>query len=66
MACLSLQTEGKCNFFKVCPMCHANWETREVFLSDPDVVLVGYQALFEDLQAGPIPFQPLLRHHYGN
>lgn len=38
--------------FKNCPNCGAVWATREEFLSDADLVPVGYQVYFEDLQAG--------------
>lgn len=33
-------------------MCRQVWVNREVFLSDPSVTVVGYQANFEDLEAG--------------
>lgn len=38
--------------FKKCPMCGFAWGTRSVFLSDPRVTLIGYQACFTDLTAG--------------
>ena len=38
--------------FKRCTSCTAVWRTRDEFLADPDVKLVGYQAHFEDLKAG--------------
>lgn len=38
--------------FKVCPTCGHVWPTREQFLSDPNLVLAGYQAHFEDLEGG--------------
>lgn len=42
--------------FKACTSCTAVWPTREDFLADPGVELVGYQAHFEDLQAGLLLF----------
>jgi hypothetical protein len=38
--------------FKECTACQASWETRDAFLSDPDLKLVGYQASFRELTAG--------------
>ena len=38
--------------FKRCTCCAAHWSSREEFLSDPDVALIGYQAHFEDLKTG--------------
>jgi len=38
--------------FKTCPMCEFVWTTREVFLADRDVALIGYQVNFGDLLAG--------------
>ena len=42
--------------FKRCTFCGTVWRTRDDFLSDPDVVLIGYQAHFEDLKAGLLLF----------
>jgi hypothetical protein len=33
-------------------MCNEVWATRQAFLSDPRLTVVGYQADFEDLEAG--------------
>ena len=38
--------------FKKCPKCKAMWPTRESFLEDPDLWIVGYQVHFEELVAG--------------
>lgn len=38
--------------FKSCNTCGAQWETREAFLSDPDIEAVGYQVFFENLKTG--------------
>ncbi|MBC8207466.1 MAG: hypothetical protein ISR85_06670 [Kiritimatiellales bacterium] len=38
--------------FKICTSCHASWPTLEEFLSDPEVMLAGYQAHFDDLLGG--------------
>jgi len=42
--------------FKRCTCCQAVWRTREDFLSDPEVGLIGYQAHFEELKAGLLLF----------
>ena len=39
-------------FFKRCPMCGTSWSSRDDFLQDPDVGLVGYQVNFANLVAG--------------
>ena len=38
--------------FKTCPACGFEWPTREQFLEDPDLKLVGYQVAFKELTAG--------------
>ena len=38
--------------FKACPLCGYAWKTRDDFLSDPRVVLDGYQANFDVLGEG--------------
>jgi hypothetical protein len=42
--------------FKSCSLCHKSWPSREEFLSDGDVTLVGYQPDFEDLDLGTLVF----------
>ncbi|MEI6211836.1 MAG: hypothetical protein WCR06_09450 [bacterium] len=42
--------------FKKCTCCPVKWQTRDDFLSDPEVELIGYQAHFEDLKAGLLLF----------
>ncbi|MFZ4394059.1 MAG: hypothetical protein ACOYOU_00370 [Kiritimatiellia bacterium] len=42
--------------FKQCTCCPVKWQTRDDFLSDPEVELIGYQAHFEDLKAGLLLF----------
>jgi hypothetical protein len=42
--------------FKICPLCDYVWPTRDSLLSDSNLKLVGYQADFEDLQAGVFLF----------
>jgi len=38
--------------FKDCPKCAYRWESRDNFLMDPAVALIGYQANFRELQEG--------------
>ncbi len=38
--------------FKTCPNCGFVWETRNDFLSDASVFIIGYQAHFKDLSSG--------------
>lgn len=45
--------------FRTCPSCGASWNTRHEFLSDPSVVLNGYQASFKNLETGLL----LFTHH---
>lgn len=42
--------------FKSCAVCGAQWATREDFLSDDEIRLVGYQAHFEELETGLLYF----------
>lgn len=44
-------------FFKRCPCCGTEWGDRNVFLSDPEVALSGYQVHFVRLTAGLFLFQ---------
>ncbi len=38
--------------FKTCPFCSKDWPSRETFLSDDQLVLVGYQVDFEEVALG--------------
>ncbi len=42
----------KTEAFKICSNCDTVWNTREDFLSDPDIELAGYQVAYRDLEAG--------------
>lgn len=42
--------------FKICSKCGTRWNSRESFMEDPDISLVGYQANFRELQLGLILF----------
>ena len=46
--------------FKTCS-CGKRWKSREEFLSDPDVEVVGYQVDFEDLREGFFMFNHMSR-----
>lgn len=45
--------------FKKCSCCGQQWKTREEFISDPLVQLIGYQVNFGDLEAGYFMFNHL-------
>ncbi len=38
--------------FMVCSNCGFSWGSREDFLADKDVIIIGYQVNFEELKAG--------------
>jgi hypothetical protein len=38
--------------FKKCTNCGYIWENREDFLADPDIEIIGYQALFKEIKDG--------------
>jgi hypothetical protein len=38
--------------FKICNSCGKQWETREGFLSDPEIEVTGYQTFFSNLKVG--------------
>ena len=42
--------------FKTCGNCGFAWTDRDAFLSDPDLRVVGYQCMFDDLRAGLFMF----------
>ena len=54
MNCISaeLNFEKTVALFKQCTHCGWKWDTRESFLNDESVILVGYLAHFEDLTLG--------------
>ena len=38
--------------YKVCTACGFQWATRDAFMKDPDLEIIGYQVHFEELSAG--------------
>ena len=42
--------------FKQCGKCGQVWQTRDQFLNDQDIELIGYQANFKELHAGLLYF----------
>jgi hypothetical protein len=42
--------------FKTCPVCNQKWLTRDDFLSDPKIKLLGYQVNFDELTLGAVLF----------
>ena len=47
--------------FKVCPKCHTPWATRDQFLADPALKLIGYQVNFKRLETGIMLFNHTCR-----
>ncbi len=45
--------------FKKCSGCSRHWTTREEFLADPHVQLIGYQVNFDELEIGFFLFNHL-------
>jgi hypothetical protein len=45
--------------FKTCPACRTSWPTRDAFLADPDIRLLGYQVNFAELALGYFDFNHL-------
>lgn len=46
------KTEDKNDGFKQCTTCGSKWSTRDQFLEDPDIEMIGYQVNFVELLAG--------------
>lgn len=42
--------------FKVCSMCGKVWRSRQDFLADEDIICIGYQVEFRDLEFGLFQF----------
>jgi len=49
---LTTHSSHKTAAFKHCTTCGFGWPTREHFLEDPNLVIIGYQVSFEELEAG--------------
>ena len=45
--------------FKICPHCGKTWPSRDVFLADPGLEVIGYQVDFETIERGLF----LFNHH---
>jgi len=41
--------QGETRSFKTCTICNTVWQTRDDFLDDPDIFIVGYQVHFNTL-----------------
>jgi hypothetical protein len=48
------------NPFKICPTCAYIWKTRDDFLEDPSVCLVGFQINFKKTESGHYLFNHVL------
>jgi len=42
--------------FKKCPICRFKWDSRDGFLRDPNINIIGYQVHFKELTAGLLLF----------
>jgi len=51
--------ESPMNIFKKCTCCDFCWHSREEFLQDPKLELIGYQVNFDNLQLGYFLFNHL-------
>jgi hypothetical protein len=45
--------------FKYCTCCQQSWSSRDDFLSDPQIKLIGYQPHFKNMQEGLFLFNHL-------
>lgn len=43
---------GNENSFKICPSCGFRWESRDAFIKDENLTIIGYQASVKGLEAG--------------
>jgi len=50
----------KMNPFKVCPKCKYEWKTRDDFLCDPSISLIGFMASLKDFDKGSYLFNHVL------
>lgn len=48
--------------FKTCPFCSKDWPSRDAFLSDEELDLIGYQVDFEELTLGLFLFNHTVCH----
>lgn len=53
---INKQAEQDDDLFKSCPNCGAEWSTRDQWLRDPSIKLIGYQVNFKRLTAGILMF----------
>lgn len=49
-------SERECGLVKRCNCCLTEWRSREEFIDDPCIELIGYQVNFDDLQLGFLLF----------
>jgi hypothetical protein len=47
-----MNKNNKQSCFKKCPVCGFEWSSRDTFLNDKNITLVGYQVNFEVLKEG--------------
>lgn len=62
----SKERDRKAAFFKVCTKCSYKWKTRDDFLSDPSISLIGFLADFKVFNKGSYLFNHLLANDQCN
>jgi len=50
------QLKNELSVFKTCQVCQRNWQTRQEFISDREISLIGYQANFVAVEKGVFLF----------
>ena len=50
--------------FKVCPTCGFVWQSRNQFMTDKNISMMGYQVNFKDLAAGLFLFNHICRETF--
>ena len=50
------QMKNERQVFKTCQVCQRNWQTRQDFIADQEIFLIGYQANFVAVEKGVFLF----------
>jgi hypothetical protein len=54
-----MRNTNESEYFKGCSYCKLNWMSRDDFLSDPDIKLIGYQPHYKNMEEGLFLFNHL-------